>query len=74
MVAWRREMAGNWRAGVAYVDRVDRGRFSSARGSSPQEPGEERLDLSQLSAEELEVLERRYSSDNPSDANGKEDR
>jgi len=65
MIAWRREMAGNWRAGVAYVDRADRGRFSSARGSSAQEPkppGEERLDLSQLTAEELEVLERRYAA------------
>ena len=65
MVAWRREMAGNWRAGVAYVDRADRGRFSSARGSSPQEPrppGEGRLDLSELTDEELELLERRYAA------------
>ncbi len=66
MVAWRREMAGNWRAGVAYIDRVDRGRFCSAQRSSPkgpEAPGEERLDLSQLTAEELEILERRYRTD-----------
>ena len=30
MATWRREMNGNWRAGVAYVDRVDRGRFSGS--------------------------------------------
>jgi uncharacterized protein (DUF849 family) len=35
MVAWRREMAGNWRAGVAYIDRADRGRFSSPGGPAP---------------------------------------
>ena len=31
-------MAESWRAAVAYVDRVDRGRFSSDRGPSPKEP------------------------------------
>ncbi len=45
MASWRRQMAGNWRACVAYVDRVDRGRLTSDRGSSPNEPpGEERVD------------------------------
>ena len=47
MVAWRRGMAESWRAAVAYVDRVDRGRFSSDRGPSPKEPPkpeEERVD------------------------------
>jgi uncharacterized protein (DUF849 family) len=66
MVSWRREMAGNWRAGVAYIDRVDRGRFRSSPGSSPGRPplsGEGRLDLSELSAEELEILERRYEGE-----------
>jgi len=70
MVSWRREMTGNWRAGLAYIDRVDRGRFASALGPSSREPpkrGEERLDLSQLSTEELEILERHYERPSPGD-------
>lgn len=66
MVSWRREMAGNWRAGVAYIDRVDRGRFRASPGSSAGRPplsGEGRLDLSELSEEELEILERRYEGE-----------
>ena len=64
MVAWRREMNANWRAGVAFVDRVDRGRFDSSAGSPPgraPRSQEERPDLSELSDEELEILERRFA-------------
>jgi len=69
-------MGENWRAGLAYVDRVDRGRFSAGARSTAEEPkrGEDRLDLSELSAEELEVLERRYTLPGPSDAGGDVDR
>ena len=60
MVTWRRAMRENWRASVAYVDRVDRGRFggSGSAGDEQVSSSANRPDLSQLSAEELEILER----------------
>ena len=66
MASWRREMSGNWRAGVAFVDRVDRGRFGSSARSHAGEAsrsGEERPHLSELSDEELEILERRHEGE-----------
>ena len=68
MASWRRDMGapGNWRACVAYVDRVDRGRFGSGAGSSPgtaPRSQEERPDLSELSDAELEIFERRYEGE-----------
>jgi len=62
MVMWRQAMRENWRASVAYVDRVDRGRFGGG-GSADEhaQGGEGRLDLSQLSTEELELLERLHN-------------
>ena len=68
MASWRRDMGapGNWRACVACVDRVDRGRFGSgARSHAGEAPRsqEERPDLSELSDAELEILERRYEGE-----------
>ncbi len=59
------ETPGNFRAALAYVDRVDRGRFSGPRAPAPEnpretEPSTERLDLRKLSEEELAYLERLY--------------
>ena len=68
MATWRREMAGNWRAGVAYIDRVDRGRFTSAPGTSPAQPPRSdprRLDLGELSDDQLDYLERLYEGEGP---------
>src|SRR5829696_838040 len=57
MVMWRQAMRDNYRAAIAYVDRVDRGRFGGAGSSGHDSSGECRLDLSQLSSDELEFLE-----------------
>ncbi len=73
MVSWRREMSGSWRAAVAYVDRVDRGRFSSRPGSDPGAPArseDERLDLSGLSEEQLAYLEDLYADCDGSEEDG----
>ena len=72
MASWRREMSGNWRAAVAYVDRVDRGRFCGfARTPETSEGGgptsSERLDLSTLSDEQLAYLEDLYADSDKSE-------
>jgi uncharacterized protein (DUF849 family) len=64
MASWRREMNGNWRAAVAYVDRVDRGRFASSPDSdsgAPARSEDERIDLSGLWEEQLAYLEDLYA-------------
>ncbi len=73
MASWRREMGtpGNWRACVAYVDRVDRGRLVSGealgevvgqgRGREGGAASNDRLDLSQLTDDQLAYLEDLYA-------------
>ncbi len=72
---------GNWRACVAYIDRVDRGHFASGdalgevAGQGPGHPGgdrrsDERLDLSQLSDDQVAHLEALYADTDSDEAEG----
>ena len=58
LATWKQAMAGDWRAGKAYTERVDRRRANadgSARGVSA-EPADERLDPATLPDHLLEFL------------------
>jgi len=78
MALLHREMdtPGNFRAALAYVDRVDRGRFSAPRApehdaGAGADSEEQRLDLAALSEDQLAYLERLYE---PADEEREEER